>query len=71
MKWRALKPALIALVMLVYMLLDHTMRDLPPLHALGAQALSPEFDTKTPILPFKRCRLDITQHLTCAIGEVL
>jgi diguanylate cyclase (GGDEF)-like protein len=40
MKWKALKPALIALVMLVYMLLDHTMRDLPPLHALGVQALS-------------------------------
>jgi hypothetical protein len=33
--------------------------------------MPPEFDTKTPILPFKRCRLDINQQLTCAIGEVL
>lgn len=40
MRGNVFKPTLITLVMLVYILLDYTMRGAPPLHVLGAQALS-------------------------------
>jgi diguanylate cyclase (GGDEF)-like protein len=39
-RWALLKPALIGLMMTVYMVMDYAMRDLPPLHLLDARTLS-------------------------------